>query len=105
MRKHRKGGSGKRKKLPIKEEVERIWRLRGTLQLIKYRDHVVYRNTTPQAVQLSERVTIGWVTEETPEYLQIYWDLPAWLQKNEYCDSTSGMKILRESILERVYLV
>jgi len=64
---------------------------------------LLYRNTSPKNVKLSERITIGWVIKETEEYIEICWDLPTWLQKNEVCDKMSGMKILKSAILERYW--
>jgi hypothetical protein len=96
----RKGGSGKRDQNPKNAEID--WKLRN-LQLIKYMDHVAYRNTSPKANKLSERITIGFLLRETDDFVEICWDLPTWLQKNEVCDQMSGMKIMKNSILERYW--
>lgn len=101
MVKKRKGGSGKKRSNSRNIEKE-FWKL-SNLQLIKYKDHVVYRNTSPDSNKLSERITIGWLLKETEKYIEIIWDLPTWLQKNEISDKMSGMKIMKETILERYW--
>ncbi|MHA1410211.1 MAG: hypothetical protein ACTSQY_07910 [Candidatus Odinarchaeia archaeon] len=96
-----KGGSGKRKH--DSRKAEEFWKL-TSLQIIKYYDHVLYRNTSPKTNKLSERVTIGFLLRETEDYVEICWDLPTWLQKNEVCDKMSGIKIMKNSIIERYWL-
>jgi hypothetical protein len=104
MKNNKKGGSGKKTKTPEINEIERIDRAITQIQYIKYMDHVVYRNTSPESVKLSERETFGWVTKENDDYVHICWDKPTWLQRNEICDNMSGMKIHKKTILERVVL-
>ena len=96
--KNRKGGSHQKTK--DSQKVEKDWKL-GNLYMIKYKDHVAYRHTSPNENTLSERITVGWIIKITEEYVEICWDLPIWHQKNEVRDQVSGMKIMKSSILER----
>ena len=98
--KNNKGGKNKTNSTP--QNTEKDWKL-NSLQLIKYKDHIAYRNTSPNGNTLSERITIGWLIKETDEYVEICWDLPTWLQKHEVYDQMSGMKIMKSSILERYW--
>ena len=81
------GVSGQETQSPMNENVENIWKLRQ-LQIIKYEDHVAYRNTSPNENILSERIAIGWQIKETDNYVEICWDIPTNLQKNEVCDDS-----------------
>jgi len=96
------GGRAQETQTPMNENVETIWKLRQ-LQIIKYQDHVAYRNTSPNENTLSERITIGWQIKETDNYVEICWDSPTRLQKYEVCDQMSGMKIMKSSIIERYW--
>lgn len=96
------GVSGQETQSPMNENVEKIWKLRK-LRIIKYLDHVAYRDTSPSGNMLSERIAIGWKIKETDEYVEICWDLPTRLQKHEVCDQMSGMKIMKNAILERYW--
>ena len=91
---------GKKNKTPMDKNVENIWELAHP-QLIKYKDHVLYRDTSPKSVKLSERITIGWLLREADDFVEICWDLPFWLQRYEVCDKMSGMKIMKNSIIAR----
>jgi len=100
LKNNKKGGSGKRTEIPMKNEID--WKLKN-LQLIKYRDHTLYRNTSPKTNTLSERITIGFLLRENEEYVELCWDLPTRLQQHEVCDQMSGLKIMKSSILERYW--
>jgi len=105
MRRHdkqRKGGS--KKDTPLLTEKMIIERMSYGLHLILYQDHVVYKNTSPESIVLSQRVAVGWIKEETDEYVHLMWDRPTWLQKHEVCDDMSGIKILKKSIQARMFL-
>ncbi len=43
---------------------------------VKYRDHVFFRNVASPAAEPIERETIGWVKQETDEFLLIECDRP-----------------------------
>lgn len=99
---HQKGVSSQETQTPMNENVENIWKLRK-LQIIKYQDHIIYQNTPPNENTLSERIAIGWQIKETDNYVEICWDLPTRLQKHEVCDQMSGIKIMKNSIIERYW--
>ena len=106
MRKHnnrRKGGS-KKTTLKMITDKEIIERMSYGLHLILYQDHVVYKNTSPESIVLSQRVAIGWVREETSEYVHLVWDRPTRIQKYEICDEMSGIKIMKSTIQARMFL-
>ena len=44
------------------------------LVIIKYLDHVLYRNTSPSMIEKSIRKTVGWVVKETPYSITISWE-------------------------------
>lgn len=42
--------------------------------LVRYRDHVLFRDCSPEEVRPCLRETVGWLWRETPEALLILWD-------------------------------
>ena len=100
----RKGGSGKKTSRPLITEKDTIEMMKYGLHLILYQDHVVYKNTSPESIVLSQRVAIGWVREETSEYVHLVWDRPTRIQKYEICDEMSGIKIMKSTIQARMFL-
>lgn len=103
-KKRRKGGSGKKTNHPLITEKDTIEMMKYGLHLILYQDHVAYKNTSPKGIVLSQRVAVGWIKEETPEYVHLMWDRPTWLQKYEVCDEMSGIKLLKSTIQARMFL-
>ena len=67
---------------------------------IKYRDHVLFRNSNPHNFKPSVREAIGWVVKETEEAIWICFDRPWKSQPFEKLDPASGLIILRSDILE-----
>jgi hypothetical protein len=72
---------------------------KGSAVYIRYRDHVLYRNT-PEAVEdAAERETIGWLTQETGKLLCIQHDRT--IECLQYSSGTaSGLVLLKNCILE-----
>jgi len=71
----------------------------GSVVYIRYKDHVLFRNT-PQPVEgAAERETLGWLTQETDELLCIQHDRTA---ENPHHSSgtASGLLLLKSCILE-----
>ena len=100
----RQGGKKSKRNPLFPTEKEIIEKMKYGLHLVLYQDHIVYKNTTPESIVLSQRVAIGWLHEETSEYVHLVWDRPTWLQKYEKYDPMSGIKILKSSIQERKFL-
>ena len=66
---------------------------------IRYRDHVLFKNT-PEAVEdAAERETIGWLTHQTGKLLCIQHDIT--IESLQYASGTvSGLVLLKNCILE-----
>jgi len=72
----------------------------GSAVYIRYRDHVLFRNTMKTIDVPVERETIGWLTNENPEAIRIHWDkaLKPFSKVNEtpHC----GLVLIRSCIIE-----
>jgi hypothetical protein len=71
------------------------------LVLIRYRDHILFRNLDPSGLKPQLRETVGWLAKETPEAVLILWDrglerLPHGRAENQ----ASGLIILKGDIVE-----
>jgi len=105
MKKKNKKGVRKRKTdTPFITDKDTIEMMKHGLHLVLYQDHIAYKNTTPESIVLSQRVAIGWIHEDTHEYVHLVWDRPTRLQKYEKYDPMSGIKILKSTIQERKFL-
>ncbi|MEM3823463.1 MAG: hypothetical protein QXH87_00855 [Candidatus Bathyarchaeia archaeon] len=71
----------------------------GSAVYIRYKDHVLFRNTPKTLADAAERETLGWLTRETDELLCIEHDRTA---KDSHCPSgtASGLLLLKSCILE-----
>lgn len=71
----------------------------GTSRLvyIRYRDHVLFRNSSHSLLAPVVRETVGWIVRESDEALWILWDKCA--DKSEL-NPESGLIILKSDILE-----
>ncbi|RLI46039.1 hypothetical protein DRO69_03970 [Candidatus Bathyarchaeota archaeon] len=72
---------------------------KGSIVYIRYKDHVLYRNTPENLENAAERETIGWLTQETGELLCIQHDRT--VESLNYSSGTaSGLVLLKSCILE-----
>lgn len=73
----------------------------GRLFLIRYYDHLLFRNTRRRNLPPVVRETVGWIVEENELYIKILWDRSVTKLPNERNqDRISGMIILKPLILE-----
>jgi hypothetical protein len=68
------------------------------LVLVRYRDHILFRNLDPSEMRPQLRETVGWLAKETPEAVLILWDRG--LPHGRVEDRASGLVILRGEIVE-----
>ncbi|MEM2189229.1 MAG: hypothetical protein QXG35_07870 [Nitrososphaerota archaeon] len=71
----------------------------GTMRLvyIRYRDHVLFRDSNHSLLSPIVRETVGWVVKESDEALWLVWDRGT--DKNEF-SFESGLIILKSDVLE-----
>ncbi|MGB9777995.1 MAG: hypothetical protein ACPLW8_01200 [Candidatus Bathyarchaeales archaeon] len=71
----------------------------GSAVYIRYKDHVLFRNTPKPIKDAAERETLGWLAQETDELLCIEHDRTA---ENPHSSSgtASGLLLLKSCILE-----
>lgn len=75
--------------------------LRMTLVYIRYRDHVLFRNTDPNLYHPSVRECVGWIVKEDAEALWVVGDRSVNPLPNEQIKpSESGVIILKSDIQE-----
>jgi len=67
---------------------------------IRYKDHILFRNTPSQSYQPILRETIGWLQEETTQWIRILWDKSINKLPHQKEKPTTGLVILKESIVE-----
>jgi hypothetical protein len=73
--------------------------LKGSIVYIRYKDHVLFRNTPEALENAAERETVGWLTQETGELLCIQHDRT--IESLQYASGTaSGLVLLKRCILE-----
>jgi len=73
--------------------------LRGSVVYIRYKDHVLFKNTPQPVKDAAERETVGWLTQETGELLCLQHDRTV---ESPHCSSgtASGLLLLKSCILE-----
>jgi len=72
---------------------------KGSAVYIRYKDHVLFRNTPKPIKDAAERETVGWLTQETSELLCIQNDRT--VESPHHSSGTaSGMVLLKSCILE-----
>jgi len=72
---------------------------KGSAVYIRYRDHVLFRNTPEALDQPAERETIGWLTQENKELVCIQHDRT--IENLQYATGTaSGLVLLKSCIIE-----
>ena len=74
--------------------------MRSKLFLVRYYDHLLFRNIRTGRIPPMIRETVGWVVEENELYIKILWDKSVKKLQNERQDRISGMIILKPLILE-----
>ncbi len=66
---------------------------------VKYRDHVLFRNSDLSTIKPSIRIAVGWLASESPEVMYLCSDFPADPLSNEQMVG-SGFLILKSDVLE-----
>ncbi len=73
----------------------------GRLVLVRYYDHLLFRNVRKGELSPVVRETVGWLEEENDLYIKLIWDRSVIELPNERKqDRISGMIILKPLILE-----
>src|SRR3990170_9097433 len=71
----------------------------GSVVYVRYKDHVLFRNTKEQVKDAAERETVGWLTQETNELLCVQHDRT--IESIKYSSGTaSGLVLLKSCVLE-----
>jgi len=76
----------------------RLFAFAMTLVYIRYADHVLFRDSDASLYHLSLRECVGWIFEETPEYVVILCDRSVERLPNQVRES--GLVISRKDIIE-----
>lgn len=70
------------------------------LVLVRYRDHLLFRNLNTRDVKPVVRETVGWLVRETPEALLILWDRSVSpLPQGRMEPKASGLVLLRGDVI------
>lgn len=73
----------------------------GDLVYIRYKDHVLFRDSDPCLYKPSIRETVGWLMKENEEAVWIIWDRSVHTLPYEKVQPwESGLVILKSHILE-----
>jgi hypothetical protein len=68
---------------------------------VRYRDHVIYHRSSPEAMMPQVREAVGWLVQECADYVIICWDRDAGPPTLKGGDpKASGLVVLRTDILE-----
>jgi hypothetical protein len=71
---------------------------------IRYKDHVIFRNSDPGNVKPCIREVVGWLVRETEDSLILCFDRTVGALPHELPLRESGLVILKENILEKIEL-
>ena len=72
---------------------------KGSIVYIRYKDHVLFKNTTKPVKDVAERETIGWLTHENKEHVCVEHDRT--IESLQHASGTgSGLVLLKSCILE-----
>jgi len=72
---------------------------KGSAVYVRYKDHVLFKNTFKPIADVAERETLGWLTQETNELLCIQNDRT--VESLQHSSGTaSGLILLKSCILE-----
>jgi len=66
---------------------------------VRYKDHVLFKNTPQPVKGAAERETVGWLTQETGDLLCIQHDRTA-ESPHQSSGTTSGLLLLKSCVLE-----
>lgn len=73
----------------------------GETTIIRYRDHVLFRNTDPNLYRPTIRECIGWIIKEDNEAVWVLWDRSLKPLPHERIQTgESGLVLLKSDILE-----
>lgn len=73
----------------------------GSIVYVRYRDHVLFRNVTPDIWRPFIREAIGWLDYEDSECIRLVWERFAEPREDEEARQRStGIVILRSTILK-----
>lgn len=73
----------------------------GTLVVIRYLDHVLFRNSDPALFNPVIRECVGWLMKENAHAIWILWDRSAQDLRHERTDPReSGLVIIKNNVLE-----
>jgi len=71
----------------------------GSAVYIRYKDHVLFRNTTKPIEDAAQRETVGWLTQENNEFLCIQHDRTI-ENPHQASGTASGLLLLKSCVLE-----
>ena len=72
---------------------------KGSIVYIRYKDHVLFKNTAKPIRDIAERETMGWLTHENTEHVCIEHDRT--IESLQYASGTgSGLVLLKSCIVE-----
>lgn len=72
------------------------------LVYVKYKDHLLYRNTDSRLLNPTLREAVGWLVKENDEALFLCFDRSTRILPHELPSKESGLIILKTDILERM---
>jgi len=76
---------------------------KGSAVYIRYRDHVLYRNTPEALENAAERETIGWLTQEVGDFVCIQHDRN--IEGFQYSSGSASGIVLRKSCILEIRVV
>jgi len=72
---------------------------KDSIVYIRYKDHVLFKNTAKPVRDIAERETLGWLTHENKEHVCVEHDRT--IESLQYASGTgSGLVLLKSCILE-----
>ena len=73
----------------------------GSIVMVRYRDHTLFRNTDSSLFHPAIRECVGWVEKESDEALWVLWDKSVRLLPYERVQTKeSGLVLLKSDIME-----
>jgi len=71
----------------------------GSIVYIRYKDHVLFKNTAKPVKDVADRETVGWLTHENKEHVCVEHDRT--IEQLQYASGTgSGLVLLKSCIQE-----
>ncbi len=97
---HDRGEEIKLEVLRCKEKSnERENRIQCPLIYVKYRDHILFKNMRPENVRSCIREAVGWLHHQDSVIIILLMDRDSNPKSSELIGLTSGLGILRETII------